>query len=83
MFKFALGTKVKDKITGYKGIIVSQTVYMTGCNRYGVQSQKLGNTGKPQDWVFIDEDQLVSCGKIISLNRQQSGGPATFEAPQR
>lgn len=30
------GKKVKDKITGFEGIVVAKCIYLTGCNQYGV-----------------------------------------------
>lgn len=62
-WKLELGTEVREKITGFTGVVVCRTEYLTGCNRYSVQSKKLGKEGKPQDWVSFDEDQLLVVGK--------------------
>jgi hypothetical protein len=32
-----LGSTVRDKITGFKGIVTSRAVHMNGCDRYWVQ----------------------------------------------
>jgi len=82
-FKFALGEVVKDRITGFKGVVVCQSRYLTGCHRYGLQSQELTKDGKPADWNYIDEDCLESEGNNINLKRRQAGGPVRMEAPQR
>jgi hypothetical protein len=58
-FKFNLGSEVKDKITGFKGIIRGRTQYLTGCNTYGIQSSKLNKEGIPYDWRWFDEDTLT------------------------
>lgn len=82
-FKFNLGDRVKEKITGYKGVIVCQSRYMTGCNRYAIQNEKLEG-GKPADWIyFADEDMLVPAGNNINVQIEQRGGPVRMEAPQR
>ncbi len=83
MFKFELGQKVKERITGFKGVIVARSQYMTGCNRYGVQSQKLKHDGKPLEWEYFDEDLLEIDGKNINIKIQQHGGPVRMEAPER
>lgn len=80
MFKFDLGIEVKDKITGFVGVIVSRAEHLTGCNRYGVQSRKLKNNNEVADWTWFDEHQLVYKGKGLILERQQNqypGGPST------
>ena len=82
MFRFELGQLVKDKITGFKGIVICQSKYLTGCNRYSLQSQKL-DKGKPADWVAFDEDQLDAVNKKVEIRKEQRGGPVRFEAEQR
>ena len=53
-FTMNLGSEVKDKITGFKGIIRGRSQYLTGCNTYGVQHPKLKDN-KPADWLcFFD-----------------------------
>lgn len=75
-FKFQLGDEVKDKITGFKGIIRGRTQYLTGCNTYGLQNQKLNNQ-KPADWQWFDEDLLILVKekKIVLNRREGDGGP--------
>ena len=58
-FKFSLGSVAKDRITGFKGIIVCRTQWITNCNTYGVKSQDLDKDGKPSDAVHIDEPSLL------------------------
>ena len=83
MFKFELGTVVRDKVTGFTGVIVCQSKYLTGCNRYSLQDQKLGKDGKPQDWVAFDEDQLDSVKKTVKIRKEQKGGPVKMEPTPR
>jgi hypothetical protein len=61
-FEFEVGETLKDKVTGYEGICVSRSEYLTGCNRYALQSSKLIE-GKPSDWHHFDEHQLEKVNK--------------------
>lgn len=79
MFKLALGQEVKDKVTGYTGVIVCRTEYLTGCNRYSVQSRKLDKDSLPADWKAFDEDQLIDLKKNINHEVKNDGGPQPFE----
>jgi hypothetical protein len=74
MFKYELGTEVKDKITGLKGIIVAKTEWLYGCIRYVVQPQQL-HEGKPVESSSFDEDQI----EVVAAPKKQAttsrGGP--------
>lgn len=52
-----LGDKVRDKVTGFVGIVVSRTEYIGGNPRIGVQGLKLDG-GVPVATVHMDEAQL-------------------------
>ena len=52
-----LGTKVKDRTTGFAGVVVAYTKWLYGCTRYGVQSATLKD-GVPTDAVWFDEQAL-------------------------
>lgn len=62
-FNIAPGSKVEDKITGFKGVVTSCCNYITGCDRYGVAPIEL-QKGIPGDSVFIDEYRLIESKKI-------------------
>lgn len=36
-----LGQVVRDRITGYSGVVIGRTDWLYGCVRYGVQSTEL------------------------------------------
>ena len=55
---FAFGQKVKEKFTGFVGVIVAVTSYATGYNRYAVQGTQVDRSGMPVDWRWIDDTQL-------------------------
>lgn len=83
MLKFELGQRVKDKVTGFSGIVVCISSYLTGCNRYAVQAQTLDRDGKIKEWQYFDEDLLLIAGKSLDLKVAVPGGPPRMEAPQR
>ena len=81
-FKFDLGQIVKDKINGFHGVIVCRSQYMTGCNRYAVQSRIVTADGKIPEWVYFDEDLLLIDGKNVNVEVDLPGGPVAKEAPR-
>jgi len=78
-FKFALGQKVKERFTGFVGVIVAQTRYLNGCLKYGVSAINLDKDGKIPDWEWIDETQLETegswAGESIADSEKVTGGP--------
>lgn len=74
--RIALGSKVKDKVTGLKGMVVSRHEYLNGCWRYGVQPT-LDKDGKIPDAYYIDEMQLevVEEPKAVKKGSEKTGGP--------
>jgi hypothetical protein len=56
-FKFELGEAVRDVLTGFTGIVATQSRWLTGCNTYGVKPLELKD-GVPMDRVYFDEPQL-------------------------
>lgn len=57
IFAYDLGDRVKDKITGVVGIIVSRTQHLYGCTRYWVQPEAVKD-GKPVEGAWYDEPGL-------------------------
>jgi hypothetical protein len=74
-----LGAHVRDKITGFEGVVVAKTEYLTGCNRISLQSKELKD-GKPLDWQNFDEDQceIIDLQKV-KLDMKTPGGPQQFD----
>ena len=56
-YKLKLGSRVKDKITGFTGIIIGRTQWLHNCNTYLVKSETLKDE-KPIDAQNFDEPQL-------------------------
>jgi hypothetical protein len=83
MFKFKNGQEVKEKISGFKGVIVGRCDYITGCRQYDVKPTGLGKDKQPQKGQWLDEARLVATGRVIDITkhnptvkREPTGGPA-------
>lgn len=70
-----LGDKVRDLISGVKGIAITHIIYTDGCSHVAVQPQELKD-GIPVDSVWIDEKDLaideVANPKPVAV---KTGGP--------
>jgi len=62
-FKFELGDVVKDVVTGFEGVIRGRADYLTGCDRFAVQSLTIKENSKPEEWVWFDENEIVLAKK--------------------
>lgn len=71
-----LGTKVRDKVTGFEGIVTSRTEFLYGCIRIGV-TPKMDKDGKLGDIQHFDEPQVeeISNEEKISTGNRTTGGP--------
>jgi hypothetical protein len=71
-----LGTKVRDKITGFEGIATSRTEFLYGCIRIGV-TPKMDKDGRLGDVQHFDEPQLEELlnEEKISTGNRTIGGP--------
>ena len=64
-FKFSNGDKVREKITGYTGIITGTAFYLTGCNQYAVTS-KCKDESSEATIVWYDEGRLEWLEKVFT-----------------
>lgn len=55
--KIELGKTYTDSVTGFSGIAVSRTEYLTGCVHIGLQ-QRVSEDGKLPDPQYFDESRL-------------------------
>lgn len=83
-----LGDEVKDRISGFRGIVIAITQWFNGCSRITVATRKIGSDGKPVDHTF-DEPQLelVRAGALprpsIDVIERTKGGPVIEPRRQR
>jgi heat shock protein HspQ len=74
-----LGQIVRDKLTGFKGIVMAETRYLTGCKSYGLLPLTLKkDEGTPHNWVWMDSGRLEETKEEIGTG----GGPDNPSAPQ-
>lgn len=74
-FKFEMGHKAKDMVTGFKGIITARAQYITGCDQYFLQPEM--KKDHLADGKWYDENRLgVGLCPVITLNTETIvGGP--------
>ena len=58
-----LGSKVKDKVTGFKGVAVARCVYLNGCVQFEIEPLQLKD-GVPQKSYWLDEQRVVSSTEV-------------------
>lgn len=73
--KLKLGDYVVDSVSGFEGTVTSETRFLNGCRRLGVQP-KINKDGKLPDAVSFDEQQLQIMKKEAVKNTPtKTGGP--------
>ena len=81
-----LGQKVKDRVTGFEGIVIGITKYLSGCDTVGIQPQGMKD-GKSFDVEWYDYTRLEILDKKSILEKitatltKDPGGPQPI--PQR
>ena len=77
-----MGDHVEDKVSGFKGIIVSEHNYLNGCTRCTVQP-KVDKNGKLPECQTFDKPQLKKIKKAIKQGDTNTGGPSKYEDKER
>ena len=84
MRQINLGDKVRDSVTGFKGIAVARTTWLHGCDRITIQPEGVDKSGKTYETQSFDEPQLIlMTAKKISEGRRDTGGPRPEAFPKR
>lgn len=79
MGRIEFGDEVKDKITGFKGVVVAIHTFMYGCTRISIQPPM--QKGKLEDAKSFDEPQLIIVKKTKVRSKASDrtpGGPAKY-----
>ena len=63
----AFGTKVKDSITGFEGIVIARAEYMNGCRQVLVVAKSRDGAAPVSEW--IDEQ------RVTVESKAKVGGP--------
>lgn len=70
-----LGDRVRDQITGFTGIVVAETKWLTGCARLSVQPETL-HEGKVREAETFDITRLIVMERNAVPHLQtDNGGP--------
>lgn len=85
-FKYPMGAKARDIITGFEGIIVHRVQFLTGCDQYGLLPTGLDKDGDTKKTGQFDENRLELVGtKIVKLadgktpaKKIKAGGPQAY-----
>lgn len=54
-----IGRPARDQITGFEGLVLGRTEYLTGCAQFYLQPQTLDDKGEPREGRWFDEQRLV------------------------
>jgi len=73
-FKFELGVKVKDVITGFTGVVTARCEHITSCNTYAVNPQEVSES-KPVEPAWFDENRMELIGDGITLPELNNSKP--------
>lgn len=72
----ALGDKARDRVTGFEGVAVAKTTWLSGCDRFTLQPSGLTAEGKTFDSETFDVTQLEVVGAAaVQIERRDTGGP--------
>jgi hypothetical protein len=74
-----LGSKVKDKITGFSGIVTGYVIYITGCNQ-SLVVPKVGKDGSFKEGQWFD-DQRLEVDKKAATVKLNNGNSLGCDAP--
>ena len=82
--RIELGDRVKDRISGLKGIVTGVTYFLYGCTRMTLQPEE-AKDGKPADGFWVDEPQLelVKKGIVRPTHPALQATPAEQPVPRR
>jgi len=71
-----LGKLVEDKVSGFRGIAVSRTTYLQGCDRIAVRP-RMCNDGELPELQDFDEPDLIVVGDGVlpPVVKHSTGGP--------
>jgi hypothetical protein len=69
-----LGIKVKDKITGFEGIVTGFVTYLSGCNQ-SLVVPPVDKDGKVVEGVWFDVQRLDRIDQsVVVLNNRETPG---------
>jgi len=84
MSTITLGSRATDTINGFSGLVTGRLEYLNGCRQFLIKPEKLDKDGKPQEGVWIDEQNLtfvafVRDDPFARSSKVKAGGPDRAE----
>ena len=74
-----LGTKVRDRITGFTGIAVGKIEHINGCIQFIVRPKGKDGKTMPDAWnIDVDHLEIVSSGGVKIKKRDTGGSNSRF-----
>lgn len=77
-----LGDVVRDKITGFNGVVIVAADYLNGCHRVCVQPREL-REGKIVEAEYFDVEQVERVEEEGAPRLARTGGPCPAPRRQR
>ncbi len=81
-----LGKEGRDKITGFKGIIIGKINYLFGCAQYGIAPQSFDHEkGTRPETQWFDEGRIEIIGEGIApteVQAEKPGADFNFDTPR-
>jgi hypothetical protein len=74
-----MGKKVKDKISGFEGIVTGIVDYLTGCKQLLIQPPAKDGEFKSSIWIDIDRVEVIGDG--IKKEKVSSKKNPGFDSP--
>ena len=83
--KIELGSRVKDVISEFTGIVIGRTEWLHGCTRYGIEG--LAKDGKKGDIEWFDEARMEKLQPASEIKTsvetaEKPGGPQYDPSPR-
>lgn len=77
--RIQLGDLVRDRITGFEGVVIARTQWLNMCDRYTVQPRKLDDKGGVSEPHSFDDADLEVVEEAVierTFYTPENGGPA-------
>lgn len=73
--EICIGVKVRDRITGFEGIVTGHVRYLTGCDQFLVQPPvKEGNDFVEARWFDVNRLDVIEAD-VVRIDTVKAAGP--------
>lgn len=74
------GKLVRDKVTGFEGVVIGRCDYLYGCSQYGIVP-KVDKDGKTGEVHWFDAGRIEVVGAGVSVESVQADEPGAESQP--